>query len=65
MKNTLLLVGEGGESARVDPGSPAEALFRSLGYVTEAELAEAAGGGDEGAESAPKRRGGRPKKVQE
>lgn len=66
MKNTLLLISEAGEQARVDPASPAEIFFRSKGYLSEAELAEGEVEESEGeGGEAPKRRGGRPRKVQE
>jgi hypothetical protein len=66
---TLLTLVPGGSDAPrpfvlVDSGSEAEALWRSRGYLAEAELAEA-GASDAVADSAfePKRRGRKPKEA--
>jgi hypothetical protein len=73
MKPTLALFGPDGEIARVDPGSEAEALWRSRGFLPEggehdeAESAKVAeGNGSEAAPdaSATKRRGRKPKEAQ-
>lgn len=62
MKNTLLLHGPEGQLARVDPGSPAEQLFREKGYVADGDETEIE---EEGGESPVHARRGRKPKAQD